>query len=83
MRYLPRQDKVDHGTVADYEFYLSEDAGNWGTPVAGGSFEADRQAKLVRFEPRTGRYVRFLATREIGDRAYTSIAELDLIGTPR
>lgn len=81
MRYLPRQDNVDHGGVAAFEFYISDDPARWGMPAASGEFAADRAPKLVTFTPTVGRYVRFVALREINDRPYTSVAELDLAGT--
>ena len=83
MRYLPRQDGSDNGTIADYELYISEDPTTWGPTVAKGSFAANREPKSLTFAPHLGRYLRFVALREIGDRPYTSIAELDLTGTPQ
>jgi F5/8 type C domain len=80
LRYLPRQDAVDHGIVSAYEFYLSDAADGWEQPVATGTFAADRAAKLVRFSARAGRYVRFVAMQEINGREWTSIAEIDLMG---
>jgi len=81
LRYLPRQDNVDHGGIAQYELYISDDSTVWGQAVAAGQFSSDRSPKWVKFAPRVGRYVRFVALREIADRPYTSIAELDLMGT--
>jgi hypothetical protein len=83
MRYTPRQDGQDHGNVGDYAFYVSDAADRWAMPVAMGTFEAGSAAKLVRFTPAVGRYVRFVATREIGGRAWTNVAELDLSGKPQ
>jgi len=80
MRYLPRQDGVDYGTIADYALYISQDPAAWGDAVAMGSLAANKEPKTISFAPRRGRYVRLVATREINDRAYTSIAELDLSG---
>src|SRR5207245_1370101 len=37
--YLPRQDACSNGWVKQYEFYVSSDGVNWGTPVASGSFD--------------------------------------------
>ena len=81
LRYLPRQDGVDHGTVGDYALYISQEPTTWGTPVATGSFAANKEPKPLSFAPTSGRYVRFVALREINDRPYASIAELDLTGT--
>lgn len=82
-RYLPRQDKDDHGMVKDYDFYASEDKANWGSPLATGSFNTDRAAKRVNFTQKLARYVRFVAKSEINGEAWASIAELDLVGTRR
>jgi hypothetical protein len=86
-RYYPRQDKDDHGIVADYDFYVSEDSTGWGTPVATGTFEhgtleQNRSPKRVEFTPKVGRYVRFVAKSEIKDEIWSSVAELDVSGTP-
>jgi hypothetical protein len=81
LRYTPRQDGQDHGNVGDYTFYVSDAADRWENPVAMGTFAAGSEAKLVRFTASAGRYVRFVATREIMGRAWTSVAELDLSGT--
>ncbi|HEY5957295.1 MAG TPA: discoidin domain-containing protein [Polyangiaceae bacterium] len=81
MRYLPRQDKDDHGMVAGYQFYVSDDSSQWGTAVASGTFNSDRTAKVVSFAKKSGRYVRFVALSEINGGDWTSVAELDLAGT--
>ena len=36
-RYLPRQDGLPNGRIAQYEFYVSLDGTTWGTPVATGT----------------------------------------------
>jgi len=79
-RYLPRQDKDDHGMVAQYQFYASTDRTSWGTAVASGTFNSDRNEKRVMFTSKTARYVRFVALSEINGQPWTSVAELDLIG---
>jgi F5/8 type C domain/Glycosyl hydrolases family 43 len=80
-RYLPRQDKDDHGMVAQYQFYASTDRTNWGTPVASGTFNSDRNEKRVMFPSKAARYIRFVALTEINGGDWTSVAELDAIGT--
>ena len=79
-RYLPRQDKDDHGMVAQYQFYAGTDRTNWGTAVASGTFNSDRNEKRVMFTSKTARYVRFVALSEINGQPWASVAELDLIG---
>jgi hypothetical protein len=83
LRYLPRQDAIDHGMVSGYAFYVSDDMNDWGDVVASGTFDATHDSKLVSFTSSTGRYVRFVATSEVNGREWTSIAELDLSGTLR
>jgi len=80
LRALPRQDKDDHGIVARYELYASADRSNWGTAVATGTFNTDRNEKRVTFARKVARYVRFVALSEINGEAWASLAELDLIG---
>lgn len=80
-RYLPRQDTDDHGMVAQYEFYASADSSNWGTAVATGTFTSTRNETRVPFAAKTARYIRFVALSEINGNDWTSVAELDAIGT--
>jgi hypothetical protein len=79
-RYLPRQDKDDHGMVAQYQFYASTDRTAWGTAVASGTFNSDRTETRVMFTSKAARYVRFVALSEINGQPWASVAELDLIG---
>jgi hexosaminidase len=80
LQYTPRQDGQDRGNVADYALYVSDSADRWDTAAAKGTFAAGGGAKLVEFAPQKGRFVRFVATREVGGREWTSVAELDLRG---
>ncbi|MBN2192997.1 MAG: discoidin domain-containing protein [Polyangiaceae bacterium] len=79
MRHLPRQDVDDHGMVADYEFFVSQDPNAWGSPVATGTFGTGRSETRVPFAVTSGRYIRFVALNDINGDVWTSIAELDLI----
>ena len=49
-RYLPRQDGGINGTIAEYEFYVSQDGVNWGTPISEGTFTANTLEKERYFE---------------------------------
>jgi hypothetical protein len=79
MRCLPRQDKDDHGIIAGYEFYASEDATSWGSPVASGTFDSTRNEHIVSFSAMNAHYVRLVALSEINGNDWTSLAELDLV----
>jgi F5/8 type C domain/Protein of unknown function (DUF4038)/Domain of unknown function (DUF5060)/Fibronectin type III domain len=80
-RYLPRQDRSPNGTIARYEFYVSDDRATWGTPTATGTLAANRTEKIVRFRAKAGRFVRLVALSEINGKPYTSVAELNIFGT--
>ena len=77
--YVPRQDGVPNGWIGQYEFYVSTDGVNWGSPVAGGTFANDATNKQVSFTPTTGQYVRLRALSEVNGNPWTSMAELQLL----
>jgi F5/8 type C domain/Glycosyl hydrolases family 43 len=79
-RYYPRQDKDDHGMVADYQFFVSDDPENWGQPVSTGTFGSERSPSIITFPSKTARYIRFVATSEINDGQWASVAEIDVSG---
>src|SRR5262249_42299737 len=66
---------------AGYQFYVSPDGITWGSAVATGTLAADTTEKTVRFTAKTGRYVRLVAVSEINGNAWTSAAELNVLGT--
>jgi hypothetical protein len=59
---------------------LSRSVGLIALAVAAGTFNADASAQRVMFTRKTGRYVRFVALSEIGGNAWTSVAELRMVG---
>jgi len=78
-RYLPRQDGLTVGNIADYAFFVSTDGVTWGAPVAVGTFAADSSLKEVLTLPKAGRYIRLRAYHEINGLPYTAIAELQIL----
>ena len=78
-RHLPRQDGFPHGRIAQYEFYVSLDGVNWGTPVAVGTLANVATEQEVAFAPKTGQYIRLRALSEVEGRPYTSLAELNVL----
>jgi hypothetical protein len=79
LEYLPRRD-MDNGRVGVFEIYVSDDPDNWGQAVAVGKWPNGSQPQTVRFDPpRTGRYIKLVALREVQGRAWSSVAELDVI----
>jgi hypothetical protein len=77
--YLPRQDESDHGTIKDYEFYISADGTDFGRPVKKGAFGEGKDKKTVAFEAKSGRFIKLRALSEINGEPWTSAAEIDVI----
>jgi lysophospholipase L1-like esterase len=77
--YVPRQDR-SNGRIGQYEFYVSTDGVNWGSPVATGTFANTATGKQVSFAPKTGQYVRLRGLSEVNGNPWTSMAELNLLG---
>ena len=77
--YLPRQDESDHGTIKDYEFYVSDDGRNFGQPVKKGAFEPGKGEKIETFEPIKCRFIKLKAISEINGLPWTSAAEIRVI----
>lgn len=61
LAYLPRQDGVSNGRIADYQIYISVDGTAWGEPVATGKWTDTAEEKVVTFPSKPGRYVRLVA----------------------
>jgi len=80
--YLPPQDGSINGRIARYEFYVSDSTGNWGTAVSSGTFANDATRKAIPFTAKKGRYIRLRALSEVNGNPWTSMAELDVTGTP-
>ncbi|HEX6239327.1 MAG TPA: discoidin domain-containing protein, partial [Polyangiales bacterium] len=53
LRYLPRQDTGNNGSIAQFRVYVSSDGVNWGVPVSSGNFVnlgAAKAEKTVYFD---------------------------------
>jgi hypothetical protein len=80
-RYLPRQDGNQNGRISQYQFYVSSSPSNWGSAVATGTFANSSAEKEVTFTAKTGQYVRLVALSEVNGNAWTSAAEINVLGT--
>ncbi len=91
-QYLARQDGCANGWIKDYEFYVSTNGVNWGTPVASGTFNYGNLSTScpgagvpgvmeIAFAPTTGQYIRLRALSEIRENPWTAVAELNVLGT--
>ncbi len=79
-RYLPRQDS-ENGRIANYEFYVSSDGTSWGSAVATGTFDNSTAEQEVTFDVVTGRYVSLIALTEVDGNPWTTVAELNVLGS--
>ncbi len=80
--YLPTQQRYLDGTISAYQFYVSVDGKNWGSPVSKGEFSNIRNNPVLQeksFEPHVARYIKFVGDHEINDQNFISIAELGII----
>jgi endo-alpha-N-acetylgalactosaminidase len=77
--YLPRQDESDHGTIKEYEFYVSADGKDFGQPVKKGSFENTKEKKTALFPATAATYIKLVALSEVNGEAWTSAAEIGIV----
>lgn len=77
--YLPRQDDMDNGSIANYEFYTSDDGKEFGQPVKKGTFGASKEKKTATFDPVKCRFIKLKALSEVNDAAWTSAAEIGVL----
>jgi lysophospholipase L1-like esterase/PKD repeat protein len=78
-QYLPRQDGSSAGWIASYNFYVSTDGMNWGSPVASGTFANSALQKQVSFTPVNARYVQIEGLSEVNGNVWASMAELSVL----
>jgi hypothetical protein len=77
---LPRQDGIRNGWINDYLLYASDDAKDWGQPIARGSLSADNKLKTVELaKPVTARFFRLMATSGFDTLPYASLAEFSVL----
>ena len=69
-----------NGTIKDFEFFVGDDANNFGSPRAKAAFDNNPNAKRIELEePVWGRYVKLRALSEVNGRPWTSIGELEIL----
>ena len=77
--YLPRQSS-SNGRIKAYEFYVSPDGQNWGTPVSKGNFDGGAGAKKIVFAAKSGRFIKLKSLSEQSGAYYTTVAEISVTG---
>ncbi|MCK4858030.1 MAG: discoidin domain-containing protein, partial [candidate division Zixibacteria bacterium] len=77
--YLPRQISAN-GRIKDYEFYVSVDGVDWGSPVAAGTFPNSAAEQEVLFSGASGQYIRLIAKNEVNGNPWITMAEFNILG---
>jgi lysophospholipase L1-like esterase len=80
-RYLPRQDG-SNGRIGLYEFFVSTDGIDWGSPVVTGFFPLTAMEQEVTFPQVSGQYIKLVALTALNGEDFTTIAELNVLGLP-
>jgi hypothetical protein len=79
-KITPRQDNNRNGWIKDYAIYLSDDAANWGEPVAKGALPRRDSPNIITLKtPARGRFVRFVALSGFDGQPYAAVAELAVL----
>jgi len=56
----PRNDQHwQHGQIRDYEIYMGDNNGDWGTPIKRGQLKLSKDMQTISFPPTVGRLLRF------------------------
>jgi beta-galactosidase len=76
--YLARQDG-ENGRIKEYEVYFSNHPDVWGSPAAKGQFLNTTSLQTIPIASKPeARYFKLIARSEINNRAWTSVAELNI-----
>jgi hypothetical protein len=80
LKLLPRQDNNRNGFIKEYEIFAGTEEGNWGTPVARGTFTGGSSEKTVDFpSPVQARFVRIVALSNHSTGPWASLAEVEFV----
>ncbi|EKO3588010.1 discoidin domain-containing protein [Vibrio metschnikovii] len=78
--YLP-DEMAGNGTITQYRLYLSTTNGNWGEPVAEGTWPQTEALKIADFSETEASYLRFEVVAASG--GFVSAREFDIIATKK
>ncbi len=82
LRLVPRQDGNPNGQLAECEIQVSDDGKVWETVARQSWDNRAVEGEITFAEPREARFIRVVALREIRNRPFASIAEVELILNP-
>ncbi len=80
--YLPDQRRGNPGIIFNYEFYVSTDGKNWGSPVSKGEFSNIKNSPVWQkkeFNPVHARFIKLRALSLAEESNRVGVAELDII----
>ncbi|NDV47582.1 T9SS C-terminal target domain-containing protein [Paludibacter sp. 221] len=78
--YLPRQ-TGDNGKITQYEIYTSTDGQAWGTAITSGTWDSEVAEKTAIFPTcPEAQYVKLKSLSSVGDKGFTSAAEILVLG---
>ncbi len=80
LQYVPRQDGGRNGTITEYNIYTSIDGENFKL-ISNGKWADDDKTKTAIFNAKNIKYVKFEATKGVGN--YASAAEIKLFKTDK
>lgn len=90
LAYTPRASTGSggaNGRIADYDVYTSTTlatvAGEWGAPVASGTFANTADVQLAAFASHEARYVKLVARSEVNGNPWAAVGELAAVGVSR
>jgi len=81
-KYLPDQGRWNPGIIFNYEFFVSTDGKNWGSPVSRGEFSNIKNSPVWQqkiFESKQARFVKFKALSAAEEDGRVGIAEFGII----
>ena len=81
-KYLPDQGRWNPGIIFNYEFYVSSDGKNWGTPVSTGEFSNIQNSPVWQtrvVEPVHCRYIKLKAVSPAQENGRIGMAEFEII----
>jgi alpha-L-fucosidase len=80
--YLPDQGRWNPGIIFNYEFYVSTDGKNWGSPVSTGEFSNIKNSPVLQekqFQPVKGKFIKFRALSPAEENGKVGMAEFGII----
>ncbi|WP_394794062.1 glycoside hydrolase family 2 TIM barrel-domain containing protein [Armatimonas sp.] len=79
--YLPRQGQAN-GRIANYTLEVSRDGRSWSAAHTGSFPNTTKLQRIFFTNPTRARFVRLVAKSEVGGKAWSAVAELNLLTTP-